>query len=691
LKLDQWKRERERKMKKIDLHIHTVSTISDRPFTFSLSKLKWYVEEANLQAIAITNHNMFNLEQFLSIKAELSIKVFPGIEIDVDGTHILLISEDNDLSDFKRKCDYVTVRIPDKNSSITVDDLKTIFQDLSNYIIIPHYKKNPEIKPKTLNLLNYYITAGEVASPRKFIYCIKDSLSLVPVLFSDLRIDDSLTSIPARQTYLSVGDINLKTLKIAFSDKQKVHLSNDNGHQFFTALNNGLQLSTGLNVILGERSTGKSHTLNLISQQNDNEDVKIKYIQQFALLQRDEDDERDFSKRLMISQSDITKEHLKEFQDAVDAMQNVDLEQSEREIDKFITSLLSHAMDADKLDSYAKTKLFTESPFHIDPLTSLHNIIVAAMTLAENTEYHTIVNKFFPQDKIQQLIIELISEYNTRKEHELCKQFSNDLIENIKSELQIHTSATPIETVDLFNCALNHVNVDKFNKLATIIKNECNFLKTDIQGYSKIATRLPFNNARELGDIIGRKMSFALAFSQYNSSGYSYLKELRKIDNLEAGKYYKLFAKVSYQILNSSGVQVSGGERSEFRLLQEISDASKYDLLLIDEPESSFDNVFLYNKVTKIIKEIAKFMPVILVTHNNTVGLSILPDYLIYTRKTITGSNVKYDIFTGHLGDKELTSLDGTKINSQTILLNCLEAGSEPYNDRRRNYEMLEN
>ncbi|WP_193557902.1 PHP domain-containing protein [Aeromonas salmonicida] len=101
-------------MKKIDLHIHTVSTISDRPFTFSLSKLKWYVEEANLQAIAITNHNMFNLEQFLSIKAELSIKVFPGIEIDVDvdGTHILLISEDNDLSDFKRKCDYVTVRIP---------------------------------------------------------------------------------------------------------------------------------------------------------------------------------------------------------------------------------------------------------------------------------------------------------------------------------------------------------------------------------------------------------------------------------------------------------------------------------------------------------------------------------------------------------------------------------------------------
>lgn len=678
-------------MKKIDLHIHTVSTISDRPFTFSLSKLKWYVEEANLQAIAITNHNMFDAEQFISIKTALSIKVFPGIEIDVEGTHILLISEDNDLTDFKRRCDAVTAKIPDKNTSISVSDLTSIFPNLSNYIVIPHYKKNPEINNKTLQSLKSYITAGEVASPRKFIYCIKDPSSLVPVLFSDLRIDDAFSSIPARQTYVSIGEINLSTLKIAFSDKQKVYLSNDKGHQFFTVLNNGLQLSTGLNVVLGERSTGKSHTLNLIAEQNENEDIKIKYIKQFALLQRDEDDERDFSKRLMISQSDITKEHLREFQDAVDDMHNVDLEQSERDIDKFITSLLNHAMDADKLDSYAKTKLFTESSFHIDTLASLHQVILAATTLADNTEYHTIVNNYLPLDKIKELIVELISEYCIRKELELCKQFSNDVIENIKLDLQIHTSATPIETVDLFKCALDIVKVDKFNTLSNSIKNNCEFLKNDIQGYSKIARRLPFNNARELGEVIARKIAFSTAFLQYNSSGYAYLKELRKIDNLATTEYYKLFAKISYQILNSSGAQVSGGERSEFRLLQEISDASKYDLLLIDEPESSFDNVFLYAKVTKIIKEIAKFMPVILVTHNNTVGLSINPDYLIYTCKTMTGTKVQYEIFTGHLGDKELTSLNDTKINSQTVLLNCLEAGSEPYNERRKSYEMHEN
>jgi len=67
---------------------------------------------------------------------------------------------------------------------------------------------------------------------------------------------------------------------------------------------------------------------------------------------------------------------------------------------------------------------------------------------------------------------------------------------------------------------------------------------------------------------------------------------------------YKLFAKISYRILNRDGFEVSGGERSEFRLLQEIKDAQNYDFLLIDEPESSFDNMFLKSDVNQIIREI---------------------------------------------------------------------------------------
>ena len=46
-------------MKKIDLHIHTISTVSDYDFDFDISKLKEYVDKLEIDCIAITNHNTF--------------------------------------------------------------------------------------------------------------------------------------------------------------------------------------------------------------------------------------------------------------------------------------------------------------------------------------------------------------------------------------------------------------------------------------------------------------------------------------------------------------------------------------------------------------------------------------------------------------------------------------------------------
>ena len=51
-------------MKKIDLHIHTKKGVSDRPFEFSIDKLREYVDVSQLKCIAITNHNLFDKSQF---------------------------------------------------------------------------------------------------------------------------------------------------------------------------------------------------------------------------------------------------------------------------------------------------------------------------------------------------------------------------------------------------------------------------------------------------------------------------------------------------------------------------------------------------------------------------------------------------------------------------------------------------
>ena len=90
-------------MKKFDLHIHTVSTQSDAPFTFSMEKLKQYVVERQIDAIAITNHNIFDLAQYKAIVSELSnIVVFPGIEINIghNAGHLIAIARPDDADDF---------------------------------------------------------------------------------------------------------------------------------------------------------------------------------------------------------------------------------------------------------------------------------------------------------------------------------------------------------------------------------------------------------------------------------------------------------------------------------------------------------------------------------------------------------------------------------------------------------------
>ncbi len=136
---------------------------------------------------------------------------------------------------------------------------------------------------------------------------------------------------------------------------------------------------------------------------------------------------------------------------------------------------------------------------------------------------------------------------------------------------------------------------------------------------------------------------------------------------------------------------MSGGERSEFNLLEKIQDAFHYDMLLIDEPESSFDNLFLKNEVNEQIKEISKSIPVIIVTHNNTVGASILPDYILYTKKSIIDKQPVFEIYSGYPSDKLLKTVCGKEISNYDIMLNCLEAGNIAYNKRNKSYEKIKN
>ena len=673
-------------MKKVDFHIHTISTVSDVNFCFDMNVLDSYVRTRKIDSIAITNHNMFNLEQYKTIVSKLShITVLPGIEINIGENcgHMLVIASLGHVEDFSQRCIEVQKKITQKHEYLSLDEFKQIFGDLHNYLIIPHYDKKPNIDKKILSNLHEVINCGEVKSVKKFIYCQKNADDLTTVLFSDFRACADNVDFPIRQTFLDIDEVILNSVKLCMRDKSKVSLTEGEGHNMFFALPD-LQLSTGLNVIIGGRSSGKSYTLDQIYKTFEN----TKYIKQFSLIERDANKaEEEFTNKLSIQQNCIAKDYLLEFSNVIDGAKDISLEEDNREVERFITSLLKHASELERSDMFSQCSLYSESDFQINDLNNLKELISAVEILLESTQYQSVIEKHVSRDVLISLYRDLINTYIDEYELVLKKCWTNDLVSIIKCSLQSNTAATRIEKIDFYEIQINKVKIKKFEEIVKNLRVPKEIFRKELQGFILVANTKIYNGAQELKNKSGKQVAFSDAFRSYNDP-YDYLQKLDGI-GIDETTYYKYFMDVEFKILNQYGFPVSGGERAEFNLLQEINDALQYDLLLIDEPESSFDNVFLKERVNTLLKSISKELPIVVVTHSSTVGASIQPDFVIFTKREIAQSDVHYKRYSGTPNNKYLVSNNGETILNIDVTLDCLEAGEGAYKERGESYEML--
>jgi len=679
-------------MKRCDLHIHTVPSVSDRAFIYDKDVLLDYVEKTGLDVIAITNHNLFDYTQFQEIKNALpNIIVLPGIEVDLEKGHILVIANNDDstLFDFCAKCGEVTKLIKTENDYITYDTFTRIFGDLSKYLLIPHYEKEPKLHKDVIEKLDRNIIAGEVSSVKKFIYMEKEDSELAPVYFSDFRIEKGVTpdKFPVSHTFLDIDQVNVNTLKLCLMDKTKVSLTSEKGIELFQVFPNGQMLSTGLNIMFGKRSTGKTHTLNAIANRFDG---KAKYIKQFELLNTGKYDSDQFENDLKVRQENSAEDYLREFGIIVtDMLKTCSADEDEMKLQKYLEAVMSSAQQSGVNDVFSKSKLFNESDFKKQSPDEIKKLISATQVLLESQLYKPIINKHLPETSLKALLKELIERcWNENIQEQYFKEVNN-MIKTVKESLQLKSAAPRIPDIDIYQYFINKKKREIFAQVALAVKKK-RTISTEKAGHFTISVSArPFANATDLKTIGLRQVSLTNAFAKYGNP-IQYLEEL-KAAGIESDRIYKLFAAIDYKILNSSGLPVSGGERSEFNFLQKIKDAILCDILIIDEPESSFDNIFLKNEVNKFIKEMAESMPVIISTHNNTIGGSIKPDYILYTEKKMEANEPHFNIYSGYPTAKALKDVEGNSIENYEITLNSLEAGEQAYSERKDIYETLKN
>jgi hypothetical protein len=491
-------------MKKIDLHTHSVSTVSDHDFVFDLSKVKEYVEKLKIDALAITNHNVFDINQYYEIKNSLTIHVFPGIEIDLEGGHILVIADIDvfEVSNFDEKCAQVSAIIKTNIDALSLSQFKHIFPELNKYILIPHYDKSPSIKQATITGLIPHITSGEAASVSKFKRMFKEENGLVPVLFSDMRFATTLKDFPTRQTFVDLKEITLAGIKSCLADKSKISLTKESGNDFFQATDDGLHLSTGLNIILGSRSSGKTVTLDKIAASAGN----VKYIEQFSLLQNDEETfNRTNDSRLSITYNNF----LNEFKLAVEDVIQVDIKQNHLSLENYLDSLKKFATESEKKDLYSKCNLFNEEVFANDDLKNLDKVIESIKNLIENHEYQDIIAKYITGENLKKLLFELIEKAIVSKIQNEQKKWINTIIGDIQRELRIKTTSTFVENVNLYDISLDEMKINKFSEVVCELKKQRKINKEELGKFSIITSSDQLESASDLQKIGREKKTYS--------------------------------------------------------------------------------------------------------------------------------------------------------------------------------------
>lgn len=124
-------------------------------------------------------------------------------------------------------------------------------------------------------------------------------------------------------------------------------------------------------------------------------------------------------------------------------------------------------------------------------------------------------------------------------------------------------------------------------------------------------------------------------------------------------------------------------KKAEYLFLWKIEDAETFDVVLIDEPKSSFDNPFLFEEIRSHVKRISNDTTVFLSTHNNVLGVSVKPDRIILATVSKDGN---HDMYSGDAGSVKLTSATGETIDRADTLLNLMEAGQGAYAERQPYY-----
>ncbi|OUO89848.1 hypothetical protein B5F40_09215 [Gordonibacter sp. An230] len=336
-------------------------------------------------------------------------------------------------------------------------------------------------------------------------------------------------------------------------------------------------------------------------------------------------------------------------------------------------------------DIYSKCRLFNADAIDLPSEGDAKELIKATVVLLSSQEHAALIDEIVGRNRLIDLLKRLVGEAHAMEKECLAIQETNKIVNAAKRRLSISSVELKPEPI------MNSVFEDEafFRKTASLLeccwkeKKICDDGGDTFFKYSVIATRKRYAKAQDIKDALrlGKEISLAGVTSLNCIDYIDKLLSLDGIDSLAPALF-----DVEIGVRDDKDAEPSGGQRTECVFLGRLAEATGSKYILIDEPESSFDNPFLDEVIAIKIRELARNATVVVATHNQVLGLALQPNKLLLT--TYDRDTNHYGIASGGLRE-EILKLETGDIgpDTRTSVLDILEAGRESYKQRKAYYE----
>jgi predicted ATPase/ribosomal protein L7Ae-like RNA K-turn-binding protein len=676
------------------------------------------INNAEVKIVAITNHNLFDINQYNNFtqKANNEFQIWPGIELDINDIenkrgHLIVIANPAIVEEFhKTTLELINGIHPDTFSA----DIEKVIEKFNSkdVIYIAHSGgKKQSLTDETIKKIDFIIKEKYrlFKEPSNFkTLSIMSNVGFKVIIgsdvsdwdkYNDFKFAELKLKIDSFEQFILLSKKDVGTVKTLLEKKQKqdlqIKVSIDNNKK----VDMSIPIYNDVNILFGAKGTGKTAILLGLNDKYNNDGGDISF---YAA--KDSDSIIDNMLKENKGERSLKKlnlEYLKTCFEDIKKWRETTFTEIKQYINYCETKNFNTNKNNLKITIMRKLNNITPKKYRAEKevLSIIEDIInnykkiglKEILKSKELIELTNINNKIFKsiEEKLKKEYIEYLS-----------KEFTNNCITKIKERADIYTTSKSLPNstgfldfaknrlvlkinIDRILVGFNEAKIEEKTKVGELDNNKCIYLKTIYKAYSKGDNGFKYGkhnkNLKPIFEIISK-----IKENYFESINDDMMKLIALIidENID----FEDFVGIKKSFVNQDDAEYTPSDGEKIMLVLHKALMANKQIYILDEPERSLGNSFINDVVLPRINDIAREgKTVIIATHNANIAVrslpfvSILKDY----------NNGKYNTYIGNPFTNKLINTENEidvkdwKDESMRIL----EGGKEAFNEREDIYE----